>query len=53
MVDTFRALLVTKDDDRQSVAITELTEADLMEGNVTVAIEPSTVNSAAHLNGKS
>ena len=31
MVDTFRALLVTKDDDRQSVAITELTDADLME----------------------
>ena len=38
MVDTFRALLVTKDDIRQSVAITELTDADLMEGNVTVAV---------------
>lgn len=44
MVDTFRALLVTKDDDRQSVAITELTDADLMGGNVTVAVEHSTVN---------
>src|SRR6188474_1635899 len=44
MVDTFQALLVTKDDDRQSVAITELTEADLMEGNVTVAVEHTTVN---------
>ena len=44
MVETFRALLVTKDDDRQSVAITELTDADLMEGNVTVAVEHSTVN---------
>ena len=44
MVDTFRALLVTKDGDRQSVAITALTDADLMEGNVTVAVEHSTVN---------
>ena len=44
MVDTFQALLVTKDDDRQSVALTELTDADLMEGNVTVAVEHSTVN---------
>jgi acrylyl-CoA reductase (NADPH) len=40
----FRALLVTKDGDRQSVAATELTDADLMEGNVTVAVEHSTVN---------
>jgi len=44
MVDTFQALLVTKDDDRQSVGLTELTDADLMEGNVTVAVEHSTVN---------
>ena len=44
MVDTFRALLVTKDGDRQSIAITTLTDADLMEGNVTVAVEHSTVN---------
>src|SRR4029077_3928738 len=40
----FRALLVTKDGDRQSVGATELTEADLMEGDVTVAVEHSTVN---------
>ena len=40
----FRALLVTKDGDRQSVGATELTDADLMEGNVTVAVEHSTVN---------
>ena len=40
----FRALLVTKDGNRQSVAVTELTDADLMEGDVTVAVEHSTVN---------
>ena len=40
----FRALLVTKDGDRQSIAATELTDADLMEGNVTIAVEHSTVN---------
>jgi hypothetical protein len=34
MADTFRALLVTKDGDRQSLAVTELTDADLMEGDV-------------------
>ncbi len=44
MADTFRALLVTKEGDRQSVAVTELTDADLMEGDVTVAVEHSTVN---------
>ena len=44
MADKFRALLVTKDGDRQSVAATELTDADLMEGDVTVAVEHSTVN---------
>ena len=44
MADTFRALLVTKDGDRQSAAVTELTGADLMEGDVTVAVEHSTLN---------
>ena len=44
MPDKFRALLVTKDGDRQSVSVTELTDADLMEGDVTVAVEHSTVN---------
>src|ERR1700751_1893144 len=44
MADKFRALLATKEGDRQSVAVTELTEADLMDGEVTVAIEHSTVN---------
>src|SRR4051812_14744183 len=44
MADKFRALLVTKDGNQQRVAVTELTDADLMEGDVTVAIEHSTVN---------
>ena len=44
MADKFRALLVTKDGNRQTVAITELTDADLMAGDVTVAVEHSTVN---------
>jgi acrylyl-CoA reductase (NADPH) len=44
MPATFRALLATKDGDRQSVALTELTDTDLMEGGVTVAVEHSTVN---------
>ena len=44
MANKFRALLVTKDGDRQSAAVTELTDADLMAGDVTVAVEHSTVN---------
>jgi acrylyl-CoA reductase (NADPH) len=44
MAATFRALLATKDGDRQSVVVTDLTEADLMDGDVTVAVEHSTVN---------
>ena len=40
----FRALLVTKDGDRQSIAATELADADLIEGDVTVAVEYSTAN---------
>lgn len=44
MSDTFKALLVTKTDDAQQVAVTELSDADLPEGDVTVAVEYSTVN---------
>jgi len=45
MPDTFKAILVSRDADKnQSVAVTDLTEADLMEGNVTVAVEATTVN---------
>ena len=45
MSDTFKAILVSRDDDKkQSVDIVELTEADLMEGDVTVAVDATTVN---------
>jgi acrylyl-CoA reductase (NADPH) len=44
MTEKFRALLVTKEGDRQSAAVTELTDVDLMEGDVTVAVEHSTMN---------
>lgn len=45
MSDSFKAILVSRDEEkRQSVNVTELTEADLMEGDVTVAIETTTVN---------
>jgi acrylyl-CoA reductase (NADPH) len=45
MPDRFKAILVSRDADKQqSVAVTELTEAELMEGDVTVAVEATTVN---------
>jgi acrylyl-CoA reductase (NADPH) len=45
MPDTFKAVLVSRDEDKnQSVAVTELSDADLMEGDVTVAVEATTVN---------
>ncbi|PLX38846.1 MAG: oxidoreductase [Hyphomicrobiales bacterium] len=44
MTDTFRALLIDKTDEGQSVAYTQLTDADLMEGDVTVRVTHSTVN---------
>ncbi|MCF6120811.1 oxidoreductase [Mesorhizobium muleiense] len=45
MPETFKAILVSRDaEKKQSVAITDLTEADLMEGDVTVAVEATTVN---------
>ncbi len=45
MPHSFRAILVSRDEDRkQSVAITELNEADLMDGDVTIAVEATTVN---------
>jgi acrylyl-CoA reductase (NADPH) len=45
MTDRFKAILVSRDEEkRQSVAVTDLTEADLMEGDVTVAVEASTMN---------
>lgn len=44
MTDTFKAYQITKTDDGQQVALTDLTEADLMEGDVTVKVEYSTLN---------
>ncbi len=44
MSDTFRALVVEKTDDGTAAAVKELTLADLPEGEVTVAVEYSTVN---------
>ncbi|TPJ61866.1 MDR family oxidoreductase [Mesorhizobium sp. B2-6-1] len=45
MPETFKAILVSRDaEKKQSVAVTDLTEADLMDGDVTVAVETTTVN---------
>ena len=45
MADTFRAIQVSRDQDKkQSVDIVNLTEGDLMEGDVTVKVEATTVN---------
>ncbi|PDS48529.1 oxidoreductase [Rhizobium anhuiense] len=41
---TFKALLASKDGDTLSTTIVDLTEADLMDGNVTVAVDYSNVN---------
>jgi acrylyl-CoA reductase (NADPH) len=45
-MSSFRALLVTRDEATkvQSAALTDLTDADLMDGDVTVAVDWSTVN---------
>ena len=40
----FKAYQITKDDDGQKVIFTELTEQDLMDGDVTVRVEYSTLN---------
>ena len=45
MSDTFKAILVSRDEDKkQSVSVANITEADLMDGDVTVAVEATTVN---------
>ncbi len=45
MSESFKAILISRDEEKeQSVAVTDLTEADLMEGDVTVAVEATTVN---------
>jgi acrylyl-CoA reductase (NADPH) len=44
MSDTFRALRLFKTETGQEARIVDLTEADLMDGDVTVRVEYSTVN---------
>jgi len=45
MTETFKAILVSRGEDKkQSVEMVELSDADLMEGDVTVAVEATTVN---------
>jgi acrylyl-CoA reductase (NADPH) len=45
MPATFKAILVSRGEDKkQSVAVTEISENELMEGDVTVAVEATTVN---------
>ena len=45
MTERFKAILVSRGEDKvQSVAVTELSDADLMEGDVTVRIDATTVN---------
>lgn len=45
MADAFKAILVSRDEDKkQSVNIVELNDADLMEGDVTVSVEATTIN---------
>jgi acrylyl-CoA reductase (NADPH) len=43
-MSSFRALLVSKTDIGQKAEITTLTEADLMDGDVTIRVEHSSVN---------
>ncbi len=45
MTDTFKAIQVSRDEEKkQSVNVVELTNDDLMDGDVTVAVEATTVN---------
>ena len=45
MAETFRAILISRDaDKKQSVEIVEMSPDDLMEGDVDVAVEATTVN---------
>lgn len=44
MSETFRAIRISKAETGQSVDFVELTEKDLMEGDVTIAVEYSTIN---------
>ena len=44
-MSSFKAILISRDEDKkQSVAVSQIDDADLMEGDVTVAVEATTVN---------
>jgi acrylyl-CoA reductase (NADPH) len=43
-LSTFKAIVIEKSDSGQTVALTDFDEARLMEGDVTVAVEWSTIN---------
>jgi acrylyl-CoA reductase (NADPH) len=43
-VSTFKALVIDKNDGGQKVGLTDFDEANLMDGDVTVRVEWSTVN---------
>jgi len=43
-LSTFKAIVIEKSDGGQTVALTDFDETKLMEGDVTVAVEWSTVN---------
>jgi acrylyl-CoA reductase (NADPH) len=44
MSDRFRCILVTRTDGAQKTSLSELNEAELMEGDVTIAVSHSTLN---------
>ena len=45
MSDTFKAILISRDEEKkQSVDIVDMSDDDLMDGDVTIAIEATTVN---------
>lgn len=45
MTDTFKAILISRDENKkQSVDIVDMSEDELMEGDVTVAVEATTIN---------
>lgn len=44
MSGTFRAIQINKTDDKQTAALVELSDADLMDGDVTVDVSHSTIN---------
>jgi acrylyl-CoA reductase (NADPH) len=44
LTQSFRAMLLEKTDDKQSLKATSLTEDDLMPGDVTIAVDYSTLN---------